>query len=282
MDIQCKIHALRELPPPPAAARQIVAAVMDEDLDLRKLSDLVVMHPTLTARIFGLARSAFFARGKPAATVKEAIIRVLGLRLVKCIAVAIAATGELHAGRCRSFDGERYWQRALTVAFMCRSLCGRVPGNEAPGPDDAYLQGLLCDFGLLALAHAIPLEMDEVFRAAEQQAVPIHVIELAQLEMSHAQAGSWLANRWDLPESACAVMAHYIDPDYRGDHWINSAIVGICTSWLDGLALGQPTWQQDTRIPALGISVDEVEQIGQTCLQKAEDVTQLSHVFAGN
>ncbi len=281
IDIQCKITALRELPPPPAAARQILAALMNDDLDLRELSDLVARHPTLTARILGLARSAFFARGKPVTSIKEAIIRVLGLRLVKCIAVAVATTGQMKTERCPSFDGERYWQHALIVAFMSRSLCRSMAGADRPDPDDAYLQGLLCDFGVLALAHAIPLEMDQVFRAAEQGPARLHEIEQAQFHATHGEAGSWVGKRWHLPESTCAVMAHHADPDYRGDYWINSAVVGLCTLWLHDRATAQTLWQDDARLPTLGICAQDVEQVGLSCLERVGDITQLAGVFAG-
>ena len=78
--------------------------------------------PPLAARIVGLSGSAYFGSAASVRSVSDAIIRVLGLRLVKNLALGILLSGTFDAGRCKHFSTDLYWGSALLTAGLSRCL----------------------------------------------------------------------------------------------------------------------------------------------------------------
>ena len=84
---------LEHLPPLTPVATRLLAVTSDPDLAINELAAIIEQDPPLTARILGLANSAFFGQVNPIFKVEHAIIRVLGLNMVRSLALSIALTG---------------------------------------------------------------------------------------------------------------------------------------------------------------------------------------------
>ena len=92
--------------------------VADDRFSLEDLALVINQDPGLSARILGLANSAYFGQTNPILTVEDAIIRVLGLNMVKSLAVSIAVSGVFDSSACRSFDLHEYWSHSLSIAML--------------------------------------------------------------------------------------------------------------------------------------------------------------------
>ena len=77
--------------------------------------------------------------------------------------------------------------------------------------EEAYLAGLLHDVGRLALLAAAPNEYSLNFRAKDD--LVLCEVEQETLQISHAEAGAWLIERWNLgPIIADGVLYHHENP----------------------------------------------------------------------
>ncbi len=232
--LQLQVRGLRDLPPLDFVAQKLLGLATRDEVDLGELARTVEMDPGLAARIIGVAGSAFFGYRGTVYTVKDAIVRVLGLDMVKSLALSIALRSRFRLDRVTGFDPLRYWASAMLTAAVAQRLARGVRAPEAPDMDSAFLGGLLHNVGLLALGHMYPAQMAEVLaRAAMTPETPLTDVELQIIGADHHQAAGWLACRWHLPSDIVVVLEQHRRADYRGPFWPAALLVGWSARWVD-------------------------------------------------
>lgn len=227
------VQKLHELPAMSLNAQKFLDAVQNPEIELSELAAIIEQDPALLARIIGVANSAYFAYPEPITTAEEAIIQVLGLDTTKSLTLSIILSGPFDATRCRGFQLQQFWLESIFTATLAQGLVPLLSGEDSVRPGEAYLAGLLHRIGLLAMVHLFPERVSEVIEACQLSCDPAarQGMEQGQLHIDHAEAGGWLARKWHLPETAVAVMEHYSDVAYRGDHWRLVQLVGFSARW---------------------------------------------------
>jgi HD-like signal output (HDOD) protein len=257
-DPALRVRQLQSLAPLPVVAQRLLSDLDRKDLSLGQLSEVIEMDPALTARIVGLANSAYFANRQPVYSVADAVGRVLGLDMVRNLALGILLSGPFDTRACRAFDAERFWFSAMGTAMLAVPLSSLVR-DKAPVPGEwVYLAGLLHELGLLALCALFPAEMSKVLAQADSEK-PLAVSTRQALGIDAMEAGEVLARRWHLPETVAVVMAHYDAPGYQGPHSQLSALVGLAACLSASLYQGRD--EPELRRPwllALGISEEDI------------------------
>jgi HD-like signal output (HDOD) protein len=207
-DAKQQILLLKQLPPLSATAMRLLEILSNDNLSLEYLAKVIGQDPTVTARILGVANSAYFGQTNPIHSVEEAIIRVLGLNMVKSLAFSIALSGVFNAARCKDFDLETYWFRSLSTAMLSREICRNQEDSMQPELDSVYLAGLLFDIGTLVLVHLFPDDYAKVIHQfRETPTADFHQLEETFIGISSQQAGAWLTDRWHLPPVVVRVVA---------------------------------------------------------------------------
>lgn len=283
-ELRADVRALEEIPPLPQNTQRLLEVLNDDEVNLEDVAAAIEEVPALAARIVGLSRSAFFGAGGAASSVSDAIIRVLGLRLVRSLALGIVLSGTFRTERCPEFSAEQYWGSALLAATMSRLLTAKADRNVVGDPESAYLCGLLHNLGLLALVHVAPDRMGYVLEAAAgEPGRRLTELEHERIGMHHCQAGALLAVRWHLPAEVEAAIGNHHQLDYRGDNWGYAVLVGLATRWgrqrLAGVA--EP-WVQTESLKALGISEESFEACAGKCEEFLGEIGELSKLLAGS
>ena len=150
-----KIRDLPDLPSFPAIAQQIVAQVSDEHIDIPRLSKTIEQDPAVFSRIIGVANSAYFGCPDKIYTISHAIVRVLGLCMVKSLALGMVLNEPFKHDACPNFNMEKYWLESLLTALVAQRLSRYIKVDHANFRDRAYLGGMLNNLGELVLAHYI-------------------------------------------------------------------------------------------------------------------------------
>jgi HD-like signal output (HDOD) protein len=206
------IQSLQQLPPLSAVATRLLEEATREDADLHRLASLIEQDPGLAARIIGIANSAYFQRHNDVCTVADAIIRVLGLNLVRSLAIGIVLSQPFDARRCPEFDLGRYWYHAMTTATLASRLAPhlRVEHSQL---ECLYLAGLLQTIGRFALVHLFPESMSQVFRALKmREDADLLELETQALATNEVEGGAIIANKWHLPESITDTISYRKEP----------------------------------------------------------------------
>lgn len=212
----------------------------DPDVDVDRLCLVIERDPALMAKIIGTANSAFYSPRQPVYTVKDAIVRVLGLRMVSSLAFGLALSGGLSVVGCERFDVTRYWIIALGTAEMASGLARASSLPERPDPDAAYLAGLLHNLGELVLVHLRPREMNDVLaKSAEQPEIDTVELERSALGIDRWTAGAMLARHWQLPPVIGTCIEGFAKTSGQGVADSMVPLVRAARRWIEGALVGR-------------------------------------------
>lgn len=243
-----RVQELLLLPPLPAVALKLLQLLGREDCDVQELAQMIEQDPGLAARIVGIANSAYFARPTPVCSVADAIVHVLGLNLVRGIAIGIALSKPFDASACPDFQLDRYWYRAMGSAALAVHLAPLAHLPET-AHNCLFLCGLLHNLGQLVLVHAFPDRMSQVFRAwAREPERELVTLEAQYLAITETEAGALIARRWQLPNGVTDVIEFRRDPTRAGAAQPLVELTAYCARYADELyddPQAEPPPQQD-------------------------------------
>jgi len=280
-----KIRGLATLPPLPRRSQELLQMLLDPELDMLHLAELVEQTPALAARLLGVANSAFFRTQVPVKHIPDAIIRVLGLNLVRDLSVSFLLNQPFELKACRRFEPVRFWVSAMKSATLAQLLTIYLPLRTPPTASAAYLAGLLNNLGLLALVHVAPEAMDNVFGQMDQQpAISLSAVEQQVLGLDHARAGAELATAWKLPAALAAVMGPLNQADGGDDVMTLVSLVLLCKRIDRALKRGDDIDQDPEfrrRLAGLGARFDAWPALLGQWQERTADIASLAAAFAG-
>lgn len=281
-ELGLRVRQLSDLPPLSPVAQQLLALLGNAQVEVGPLARTIELDPGLTARIVGLARSAFFGYPGAVYTVRDAVVRVLGLDTVKSLALTLALTGHFRVRPEMGLDLARYWVTSLVTAASARALASRVTVPGALDPDEAYLGGLLHNLGLLVMTHVFETEMGQVLALAPGATdSSLAVVEQGLMGVDHHQVGGWLADRWHLPSEVVVVMEHHHEPDYRGVHWPYARLVGGCSRLAEWRLDHEAATLEDTGLlEDLGIAEGALATLRTVFEERFDSVRELASTLA--
>jgi putative nucleotidyltransferase with HDIG domain len=200
---QEKPQALRDLPPFPGVALQLLTLIDRDDVEISDIEQVLRMDPALSAKILQVTNSAFYGFRRPIDSLKQAAI-MLGTTALKRTALTMALSGIL-SGRGRNEALQRCWHHSVAGALIAEELA-KMLGEP---PDRAYTAGLLHDVGRLALLAAYPDQWRGMLEVARRQGIEELAAERELFDIDHCAAGRWLAREWGLPDELVDAIANH-------------------------------------------------------------------------
>ncbi|MEW8029705.1 MAG: HDOD domain-containing protein [Candidatus Thiodiazotropha sp.] len=278
-----RVQKLQYLPPLSATATRLLGMLGDDSFTLHELAVVINQDPGLSARILGLANSAYFGQKNPILTIEDAIIRVLGLSMVKSLAFSIAVSGVFESDACRSFDLQEYWSRSLSIAMLSRQISLAVSSEIQPDADGIYLAGLLFEIGVLVLVHEFPEEYARVLLVSKQQPDKNRLeLETEIIGIDHRQAGVWLGHRWHLPEMVVQIIAQEPAEGIDSDADCDVVLVGNVAEWIKNPLSTDSKLTQT--LPGLEVncrlSKGRLDTIKADFLSKEEEIHMIANMLA--
>lgn len=238
--------------------QQILELVTDEDVEIEQLAGFIEESPSLVAMIIGLANSAYFSAPMPIHNVSDAIIKVLGMRMVRSIVLSVILGRSLDLTRCPNFSVVDYWTDALTTARFSQILTINSDFKKMVSVDQVYLSALLSGFGALVLIHHYPNEMNRIYLESEGFLMRQLKAEQTQLGLDQGQAGVLLGRAWSLPPMVINTMRYCHDENYEGQDWAMSRLIGEVARLVNLVRLGEGDLKLSPRVEkVLGVSSAE-------------------------
>lgn len=252
------IRKIKQIPPPSGISREIIRVVANDQVDLTDVVSIINKCPAITARILRCANSAYFGQRAEIATVREAIIRVLGLKITCSLSLAMALTSPFGTNLCENFDTRRYWFNAVTTGIIAQELSRYLKLRDKPEPATAYTAGLIHNIGLQALVYIFPEQMNTVFA---NKKMPLKKALQQEFGIDHHQTAVLLATSWDLPEELTQSLA---DKDMESCCDTKSHLPGLV--WLsaqisDCLFLNSKCTLQEIKFSEDLLSAEHVQKV---------------------
>ena len=186
------------LPSPTGVGMKILEITRTDDYSVDEMADAIMSDPSLTGRILQLANNASVAGSESVTTVTGAIMR-LGSSTVRTLALAFSLISDREAGACRPFDYERYWSLSLARGVGAQVLADHTGVAK---PEEAYICGLLCEVGMLALASVHSARYGEILNATAGASFDeLREAEFEAFDIDHATVVECMLADWGLPST---------------------------------------------------------------------------------
>ncbi len=195
------------LPSPPTIALQIIELANDQEIDFKKIIQLLNCDPALASKILRIANSPLYPYVKKVENLHQALM-VLGVNATISLALSFSLTQSLQTTKGAGLDYSLYWKRAMLAGTACQVL-----GNicHVAETEELYLAGLLQDLGMLALDQVFP-DLYVAFTGPQSHHANLVAYEQQTLGITHGAIGSWLLTQWNLPDRLRVAVAGSDDP----------------------------------------------------------------------
>lgn len=189
--------ALRDLPPIPRAAQQVLALSASESVSATDLARAIEGDPRMTVQLLRVANSAYFKRLSPALTIRDAIVTV-GSKETARIAIGCALLSGFGPSM-GTLDVNTVLEHGLAVSQAW-----------APLGDGPAAAGVLVDAGVLALTLDPPGFERYLARVDEAQSYEeLHGIEREVFGLDRCGLGEHLVEIWKLPPEIGDPLTHW-------------------------------------------------------------------------
>jgi putative nucleotidyltransferase with HDIG domain len=176
-----------------------------DDAGMAELAKLISNDAGMTSKVLRVANSAAYQRGGREVGLVQAL-SFLGSDMIKTLVISESVFQTFHGfPHSGSTDLRSFWKHSLTTAVMAREIAKKMGYAHT---EEAYLAGLLHDVGRLALLAAAPDEYRFNFLAQDNE--NLCAVEQRTLQISHADAGAWMIERWNLDSfMADSILYHH-------------------------------------------------------------------------
>ena len=178
------------------------------DADIDKIAQTIKLDMSITSDVIKLANSAGFITGQRVDDINRAVMKI-GLKNLRSVLLASNAR-KIMETRYTKF--EEIWEHCNRVAFYSKmiALKFKVQGG---GADNAYVAGLLHDFGKVIL---LAVDMNSVRKIAEivqdRNIITTTVMEELSIGISHAEIGLLVSEKWNFPDVLAQIIRHHHSP----------------------------------------------------------------------
>lgn len=172
------------------------------------LAKVIEADPVIATNILKVSNSVFFASAnRRINSIKDAIVRV-GFRETKRIVMGMAVM-ELFEKDSNSigFDRVDYWYHSLATALFAERVAKRMGKINV---EEAFLGGLLHDFGLLLFDEFFPTVFEKVLEATTNDGSSFNEAAIKLLGISHTDVVAELFELWKIPQ----VLAEAVTSQY--------------------------------------------------------------------
>jgi putative nucleotidyltransferase with HDIG domain len=197
---------ITKLPPSPGTMMRITTLLRDFNASMREVTQAISYEPVLVVRILRLANSPVYALERNVTSIQSAIAAV-GSKAVHDIVMIGLASTTFSKEIKNSPIAKKIWEHSLAVAMTAREL-SKLLGMR--GTEEAFTCGLLHDIGKLILlsndVEGYTTLLDNEGESAMLQG------EIELYGYNHAEVGSLIAKRWNLPEEVYFSILHHHNP----------------------------------------------------------------------
>lgn len=203
--IFAKLDSLEVIASPPSTIAEVLTLIDQESSSAAKLSKIILKDPNLTARILRIANSSFYGYRQDVSSVNQAIM-IIGQNITKCLILSISVyNGIASKNSGNSKELEKLWQHLLETAVAAKNAAQSISYSIV---DEAYIAGLLHDFGRIFLLQYFPDESKEVYRLSQNDKFLVDA-ERDLLGTDHQEVGGYIAERWNLPPSLSDIIGNH-------------------------------------------------------------------------
>lgn len=257
---------------------EVISMINNSDsIIIEEFADKIAKCGNLKESLLINVNSGYFKLQSKIESLSDAII-YLGMQTVERLVIAYLIKSLIPAGigNSKELDREKYWKHCLGTSIAANLIAEKL------GKEDKYryfAYGLIHDLGVAMLDICLPDVMDEVVTIQKKGVHEIIAERLVMSGFTHEQAGGWQCENWGLPEDFKAIVEHHHTPllakKYLEEVNIMSLSDSISSLYYERLLGFNTKYELNKNVlNKLGITKDDVEEIGTTLPEKIEEANK--------
>lgn len=200
------------IPTMPAIANKVTTMLQNPDVGLREIAAVVAQDAPLAAKVLKIANSSFYGLQERCISTAQAA-SILGTKVLRNVVLQAAVIRQFDHLKELGVDLNQTWRHSILTAQACQFL---VQKSGRPWPlshDEAYVCGLLHDLGQIVLIDNLREFYVKFWKRAQDEKLPLHVVEQQTLGFTHAEVGGRVAQRWNLPAPVMHAISYHHGPE---------------------------------------------------------------------
>ncbi len=244
----------------PFAVSKVLSLADSAKTGASDLSNVIETDPVITTNILKVSNSVFFASaGRRISSIRDAIVRI-GFRETKRIVMGMSVMKMFDQEQgCAGFSRVDFWEHCVASGVIAEKMAKRMGDVN---PEEAFLAGLLHDFGIILLDEFFPSIFSKVLEATTDAGCHFVTKEKEIVGVTHTELTGRLFESWKIPQDIVEAITTY-EAAHRGELTLESAgkKLALCTAVANTLA----------KVLCLGAGCDQViRQLGNWAFQKTK------------
>lgn len=204
------LSEIKDIPQFPEHIVQIQDMLRDPDVDIKKLSSVIVKNAALTGNIIKFSNSPLYPNYKEISTITDAV-KVLGLTGIKSIIYSYGSEVVLK-NRYKSDKLQEIFEHSNEVALVAFQLGKKKLHRNLL--ESLYIAALLHDLGKILSSVIEEKMVATINQVCHERGISLSVIEELTDGLNHRVIGGELARKWNFPDSIVDVIINHHTPNY--------------------------------------------------------------------
>jgi HD-like signal output (HDOD) protein len=219
----------------PFTVAKVLQLTESEKSAASDLAKVIQADPVISAQLLKISNSVLFASlNRRIGSVKDAIVRI-GLRETKRLIMSMTVMKLFSdSNKNLGFNRTDFWYHSLVCGIIAERLALQLGTVNI---EEAFLAGILHDFGILLMDEFFPLIFSKVLEDTADKGRQFITSEKAILGVTHNDMIAELFAKWKLPDSITDGVIHqYQFRDYKDNLDTPGKKLSLCVGLADILA----------------------------------------------
>lgn len=197
----------QRMPPAPGSLLRLMKILRDYKTPRSVLIEAINYDPILVARVLRLANSPIYSFEREIFLIDMALTAIGSQAIYDIVVIELAARAfNTKANQSEAF--RKLWKHSIAVAVLTKTLSQTLDPRVF---EESFICGMLHDFGKFILLNFDAAEYKKILTIDDE--FEMLKAECAIFGYTHAEIGSLVARRWNLPEKICYSILHHHDPN---------------------------------------------------------------------
>lgn len=261
----------QKMPPSPNGLMRLSDLLRDYNSTRGAIVQAIKHDPILTARVLRLANSPVYSFEREIVLVETAVTAI-GNQSIYDIVIMEMAARTFNGGVTNAEISNKIWEHSLAVAIIAREISGTL---EMRGLEESFICGLLHDFGKFVLLNHDEDGYKEILNINDE--FEMLKAEFENYGYNHAEVGSLIARRWNLPDEVCYSILNHHNPTQSEQPKIVEHIIDIADILANINGYGTRTENPDKldyseSVMKLGFSENFIDNVWERTKEKVPEI----------
>ncbi len=234
------------LPAMSGAMMEVAKLLDDPNTNSQTLSKIISKDQGIATKILSISNSPLYGLRRKVSTIDFAIL-VIGFTEIKNIILALSLMESFKNKTDKNLDQKVFWLHSFITANAAKRIAEELRYDN---PGKAFIIGLLHDLGIPVIHKYFHSSFIEIAESNSNNNIPFAQAEIERLGYTHAEIGSFLSNKWNLPETICDSIEHHHVPHHANSDKILASIVHLADYMTQHFNIGSFYWDN-------GLQLDE-------------------------